>query len=721
MKKHLHKILAGLLLATSIVSMTGCDSKEKVSGDSQVETNKDVAMGRYIEEDLEVPQDIKNVTDFIIHEDGVIDVYGMDDKNLIIYTRQTTGTWTKVNAEWVVGFNEKGNRLNKVAYGQDGRTYVLYIDSAYESHIAEVIPEGTLREIAIEWGEQQGYAVDIEVLADGDILVGRQNMGITRFDANTGKVKEQYDGLLGEISVVTNKMVMVDIEQQQLVVYALETGEEIQTIPYEGLDWDSRVIIEENGGLYLINQKGINHLVPDGSVWETVLEGNLSSLGMPSMYMREIKLTNQDEFVVAFGSMNEGNQLVKYSYQADVPTRPTTQVNVYMLEENMTVRQAAAEYQRNNPGVFVNLQIGMSEGDGVTKSDAIRSLNTELLAGKGPDILILDGLPIDSYIAKGVLQDMSDWAKPAIEAGEWLENIATAYEKDGAIYALPTRFTLPVMWGNKDIIESVRTVEELATWADEHSDKQVFLDMTPQDLIKRTYGTSAGAWIDDKGQIKQEEFAQFLEAINVLADVDAEEELPEQAGLIESRSAEYLAYKDIELHLQEARGFMNIMLSYSAMLQSGNGSFGLSIGGVEGIFEPVGIVGINANSKHQDIVRDIITTALSSKVQDVDLGDGFAVNTEAFDKQADLSDMQGTVMSIAMSAPGARQVEMKMPEQDTYTKLAELAKSVSVPAMKDEVLLQMIIDETKGYFDGEKTAEEAAAAVSQRTKAYLAE
>ena len=43
-----------------------------------------------------------------------------------------------------------------------------------------------------------------------------------------------------------------------------------------------------------------------------------------------------------------------------------------------------------------------------TESDALKTLNTEIAAGNGPDVILLDGLPVESYIEKGLLEDISD-------------------------------------------------------------------------------------------------------------------------------------------------------------------------------------------------------------------------------------------------------------------------------------------------------------------------
>lgn len=57
-------------------------------------------------------------------------------------------------------------------------------------------------------------------------------------------------------------------------------------------------------------------------------------------------------------------------------------------------------FQRQNPDVHVVYDVALTGADAVTASDALRTLANELLAGKGPDLLVLDGMPIDSYVEK---------------------------------------------------------------------------------------------------------------------------------------------------------------------------------------------------------------------------------------------------------------------------------------------------------------------------------
>ncbi|MGN6711839.1 hypothetical protein [Anaerocolumna jejuensis] len=72
----------------------------------------------------------------------------------------------------------------------------------------------------------------------------------------------------------------------------------------------------------------------------------------------------------------------------------------------------------------------ISDEDETPATDYIKKINTELLAGKCADILVLDGLPVDSYIEKGVLADISSIIKPLEKNGNLMSNILDNYEKD---------------------------------------------------------------------------------------------------------------------------------------------------------------------------------------------------------------------------------------------------------------------------------------------------
>ena len=58
---------------------------------------------------------------------------------------------------------------------------------------------------------------------------------------------------------------------------------------------------------------------------------------------------------------------------------------------------------QSTPKLKFEYTVGMenAEQSGITEEDVVRQLNTQMLAGTSPDILILDGLSADSMIEQG--------------------------------------------------------------------------------------------------------------------------------------------------------------------------------------------------------------------------------------------------------------------------------------------------------------------------------
>ena len=65
----------------------------------------------------------------------------------------------------------------------------------------------------------------------------------------------------------------------------------------------------------------------------------------------------------------------------------------------------------------------------------------------------MDGLPIEDYIEKGVLEDLSGVVESVKTNGEELfENVLSSYEKGKKVYAVPSRFSVPIIIGKEGAV-----------------------------------------------------------------------------------------------------------------------------------------------------------------------------------------------------------------------------------------------------------------------------
>ena len=190
---------------------------------------------------------------------------------------------------------------------------------------------------------------------------------------------------------------------------------------------------------YLVDATGLYRQTLDGDKWEQILNGEGSSLSAPANLIMGMALDGGDSYYIALRT-SLGPRVIHYTWSDETPSIPDTELTVFSLKDYPILRQAISEYQTQNPNVKVTLQIPSVEG--ATTEDVIRALNTEILNGSGPDVLVLDGLPAQSYAEKGVLLDLN--AVDGLLEG-LLPNLTKAQAYGESIYQIPAQFTIPVI------------------------------------------------------------------------------------------------------------------------------------------------------------------------------------------------------------------------------------------------------------------------------------
>ena len=162
--------------------------------------------------------------------------------------------------------------------------------------------------------------------------------------------------------------------------------------------------------------------------------------------------------------------LCRYEYDPDRTVENT--LTVFSLENDDTVRQAINAWNAKHPETKIEYTVGMenAEQSGITEEDVVRQLNTQMLAGTSPDILILDGLSADSMIEQGMLQDLStlaDWSMVQ-------ENMLNAYCQDGAVYGIPMGYCAYLAGGRPDTVDDrLLTLDGLADAVEQMPDRKV--------------------------------------------------------------------------------------------------------------------------------------------------------------------------------------------------------------------------------------------------------
>ncbi len=388
---------------------------------------------------------------------------------------------------------------------------------------------------------------------------------------------------------------------------------------------------------------------------EQLIDGSLVSIGSPMVSFLDVAAGPDGSFYLAaqdYGSGEAVGKIFRYTYHEDVSAVPSTELDVYMLTDDAFMQQAATLFQKKYPDIYVNLQTGMTGDNAVTETDAIKTLNTEIMAGNGPDVMILDGLPDSTYVERGMLTDISGIIK---DAG-LLENIKSAYEEeDGSIYRMPTRFAMPLIFGKEEDLEKVTDLTTLADVVESHKAEYSmnFYATTkgavPGLLLETLSDTSAVSWMKEDGTLDETKIKEFLEQANRIyqaqlealsayfeaygvnrSDMEAaysnvsRQDYPVSAGVSSVGSMELLSYGGLyspdELFMLTSVQKKRPELVYKAF-----------DGQAQNCFFPESLVGISAKAEEKEAAELFVEFLFSEDAQSTGKNTGFPVKQSAYE------------------------------------------------------------------------------------------
>ena len=651
--------------------------------------------------------------------------------------------------DWTAMTAMRGQAGNRAQPGPGGR-----INARSDSGGSSGDPE---TRVSVGGGPDGGVMFDpmkslvpqgITALDDG-FLVSFMTQGVYQYDAE-GKLLRKYDetardmGMGGGMNssgpaVHENTMVWPDAQKGEILLFSLTDGKLTERAAYEGLDSATFVGLDGEG-LFAADSAGISRW--KNGAWDLIVDGGLTMLVMPDMLIRDLVCGDNGDWYAFLGGM-ENTQLLRFRFDPDIPAQPSQNLTVFSLYDNTTARLAIGEFQRGNPDVRVNLEVGIETksntgimmmgprgmrqeepDNSATVEDVIRALNTQLLAGKGPDLIILDGLPLQSYIEKGVLKDISALAGRLVSEENLLANLTGAYTFDGKTYGLPSRFALPVMLGDSANLQGLNSLDDLVAAVEAYGSKEPALLRAPDQLWEETglvlygYDASVASFTNSDGSLDEAALAQYLGSALRLTQAirDIYPEANRRTGYAMAISAAGgqarridpgamdIANGEALIHLQALDNAMGY-----AMLTSQLGSMdGMEIASLfrKGYFVPSGGIGVVAAGKQQELAEAFLQTLMGSAVQDNFLADAFPVNRTAWGTMAEqlkerFSQMADTEFN-----------DMGFPS---------LCEGLDTPLFVDQFVKNAVQAQAKDLVGGTISPEDAAAKIVADTRLYLAE
>lgn len=428
--------------------------------------------------------------------------------------------------------------------------------------------------------------------------------------------------------------------------------------------------LADDNTLYSLNSTALYKI--NDSATEKIADSAAFAFGNPNSYVNNFYMIDDSNFIVCIQESSSVN-IYKYTFDPEAKKDPNKVLTIWSLNDSYSIRSLISEFSQANPDATINYTPaieGMSGNyveadqiDTTAQDDAIKALNTELLSGKGPDIIVLDGLSASSYAEKGTLLDLSE----KLDTSKVFKEVLDASKDGDKLYSIPTRFSMPLLVGAKDSFGDISTQEDLAKViaagpdaiaVDQDSSSDPFAaipeDKRPimkfegfSELFDTMWTTSANAVIVDN-KLQEDKLRTFLTDLKTISDkYKLAQPVADDMGsgsimMSDSSGASYYGSSMAYMSGQAKYGALDYNnISSLEMFSMGGQNVAPSYinfpGLSEGVWKPTGLLAVNANTKNADFAVEFVSTAISLKAQSV-LGNGLPVTQEAIDDQIKVVD-----------------------------------------------------------------------------------
>ena len=684
------RIISIFLTMMIMISTIGCRSKE----DDPIE-KKDTKVA-YQADKIEKPKDISKIQFLVYLEEGTLRIGGSGQSG------EERTVWDSKNngKDWILAGDseqlpELKNQNAFYKYSSDGKFYVV------EDQTIRLYEDTQPSTINIVEGESYLDSA----------LCGQDFYLLVEDETGTKQIRK-YD---------LPEQIWENMENEELV-QALK-----KTTGYGCLAADplAEMLYTEGEGIvkYCVEKDETTHAIN-----EEVLSGCIDTINEPIT-----GLAVQGENIVVCTAGKSGSESNLYFLQKEqtkktekdkTDTGKNTVLKIYSLKENSMIRSSLAFFRREHTDISINYTVGYTGEDGFSVSDAIRKLNTEIMADEGPDIIVLDNLPVEEYISKGVLEPVTDIVNE--KKDEIFFNMIEGYNKESEIFCVPTTFRIPVIIGNSEVVSaesSKAVIDQMEQQESPVLTRQDFpyaamymfvtSDMVEKDGMneeKLTAYYNDLLRLKETGNVTDKIVGESDYSMNQTVDIFpyGESDVPSDIYFGEAKAGVgQIAYADSYIKLNSARKQADIQFDY---LNKSGGNY----------YIPTEVLGINSRSSYKDAAKEFLSLYLTEEVQNTNTM-GFSINRNSMRNSAAVTDSPQYYSTIYKNLEDTSGLDLYTLSTDEFNELLQFVELADTPVRVDAVVTETVMEQADKILYEGLDVQTAVKTVCDKINLYLKE
>lgn len=739
----LKKLFLFTLTIITISLLISCSSSKSLSNNPPP---------HFYEKELNLPP-LSKIYDFKKINTSNLSIIGTNSDNLLKkYTSSDNGNNWKESL--VPMFDSDDNICIQASISNNGDIALIYFDNKYQnnSSIDNNIEfetciiqndKSTINKLSIDNNDFFNLT-KFKFESNNDLFYSTSDGKIVQYDSLSGLLKNTFlidTEELIDFCVISNSLIVLSTEH--LTEYNLSTGKEVKRVKNSNFHIDNFSSIYSsynNDSIYIINSKGLfeYNLLNENLV--KIFDNLTYTMSDNNMYINNFINIFENEFLIIYGMYNSNEKLLcNYSSNNSLMI---SNLKVYSLYENTLIRNLINEFNRKNPNINLQYEIGIQDASTLTQSDAIKILNTELANGAGPDIILLDDLPINEYIEQGILDDLSDLLE---DKTDFFENVVNLFYTENQLYTIPLRIKIPLIVGDNSIVENTDSIYSLLDiFSNTTSPNKIINIYDCKDLINLTYYIFCNNFINGKNlnttslknyliEIKQlyelisskidlESYNMYSEMINQLKPSDINEFSKKFYLEKELDSISFLLNNQPQIDIGYINSFNDLALISTVSNHYNNINFSNFKDTSSNVFIPKTIISINTKSQNKSLAKQFVIYLLNNNSQCVDKEIGLPINKKAldiiFNKNIDNSNLGGYTIE---TNGDLKDYPIIWPSETDYSQLVEIINSLNCITIDNDYLLNSLLIAGEKYILNQFTIDEALNYISEELFIHLNE
>lgn len=460
----------------------------------------------------------------------------------------------------------------------------------------------------------------------------------------------------------------------------------------------------------------------DAGKGETVL--NWANVGINAKHVSifaaadggRLLTVTEDRGEFDFDTGVDGEQELFLLTAAEKPDRKTLTYATLGIQNNVE-RAAILAFNRTNPDYQIVVKDYTDYSPNASREDAIMRLAAEIGAGKAPDILATENMPVEQWGASGLLEDLWPWIDqdPDISREDLMERVFEAMEVDGKLYEVTDSFRFWTLMGAKEL------VGDRMSWTP--ADMETALAKLPEGSIGIDEGGTALLL-----NILNLDWSQYVDWGSGTCSFDSEEfrDLLEFCGgFPESASGERWERVNDGWQLVCSiypMSFESVQVAEAVV--GGEASFvgyPNNTGRAGSGFLVSGTLAMSSGCRYKEGAWAFLRSLLLPRdtLGGFDNSHQFFTNKELFEKS--MKKAMNTPPSPYAAEYGAISVSPRKVTQEDCDQIMELYNAVDTVCRSNPSLETIITEAAGAYFAGDKTLEETAELIQNRAALYVSE